>query len=64
MGVRFRKRKRLAPGVDLNIGKRGGSLSFGPRGARLNVGRRGLMGTLTVLGTGLSYVWRSKRRRG
>ena len=63
MGLRFRRRKRLMPGVDVNIGKRSGSLSVGPRGARLNVGRRGLAGTLTLLGTGLSYAWRAKRRR-
>ena len=61
MGWRFRKRTKLLPGVDLNLGKRGGSVSVGPRGARLNLGRRGLTGTLTLLGTGLSYVWRRKR---
>ena len=61
MGWRFRRRTKLFPGVDLNLGKRGPSVSAGPRGARLNVGRRGLAGTLTLLGTGLSYVWRRKR---
>ncbi len=61
MGLRFQKRKKLLPGVTLNIGKRGPtSLSFGRRGARVAVGRRGLQATLTLLGTGLSYV---KRRR-
>ena len=63
MGWRFQRRKKLLPGVTLNVGKRGGSVSFGPRGAKLNVGRRGLTGTLSLLGTGLSYVWRSGRRR-
>ena len=62
MGWRFQRRRKLGRGVTLNVGKRGGSLSFGPRGAKLNVGRRGLTGTATVLGTGLSYVWRRKRR--
>ena len=61
MAWRYRRRKKLAPGVLLNLGKRSASVSLGPRGAKLNVGRRGLMGTLTVLGTGLSYVWRKKR---
>jgi len=62
VGWQYRRRKKLAPGVTLNVGKRGGSLSFGPRGAKLNVGRRGVMTTATLLGTGLSYVWRKKRR--
>ena len=62
MGWRYRKRKKLLPGVTLNLGKRSASVSMGPRGAKLNVGRRGLTATATLLGTGLSYVWR--RRRG
>jgi uncharacterized protein DUF4236 len=62
MGYRFRRRKKLFPGVTLNVGKRGGSLSFGPRGAKVNVGRRGVMATATLLGTGLSYVKRLGRR--
>lgn len=62
MGWRFRRRKKLLPGVTLNVGKRGGSLSLGRRGASLNVGRRGGGATISLLGTGLSYVWRRKRR--
>ena len=62
MGWRFQRRKRLLPGLTLNVGKRGGSLSLGRRGRRLNVGRRGVTGTVSVLGTGLSYVKRLGRR--
>lgn len=62
MGLRFRKRKRLLPGVTLNLGKRGGSLSLGRRGGSLNLGRRGPTATVSVLGTGLSYVKRLGRR--
>lgn len=62
VGFRFQRRKRLASGLTLNVGKRGGSLSFGRRGAKLNVGRRGVTGTVTLLGTGLSYVKRLGRR--
>jgi hypothetical protein len=58
MGFRFQRRKKLLPGLTLNVGKRGGSLSVGPRGAKLNAGRRGVTGTVTLLGTGLSYVKR------
>lgn len=53
----------MLPGVTLNLGKRGGSLSFGRRGAKLNVGRRGATGTVSLLGTGLSYVKRLKGRQ-
>ena len=63
MGWRFRRRKKIAPGVTLNLGKTGGSFSFGRRGASVNVGRRGTQATISVLGTGLSYVKRLGRRR-
>jgi hypothetical protein len=59
---RFRKRKRLLPGVTLNLSKQGGSLSVGRRGASLNLGRRRPTATVSVLGTGLSYVKRFGRR--
>jgi Protein of unknown function (DUF4236) len=61
MPLRFQKRRKLLPGVTLNLGKRSASASVGPRGAKLNVGRRGLTATATLLGTGLSYVWRKRR---
>jgi hypothetical protein len=58
---RFQRRKKLLPGVTLNLGKRGPSVSVGPRGARLTAGRRSLTATLSLLGTGLAYVWRRRR---
>lgn len=61
MGWRFQRRKKLLRGVTLNVGKRGGSVSFGRRGGRLNVGRRGVTGTVSLVGTGLSYVKRLRR---
>jgi hypothetical protein len=61
MSWRFQRRKRLLPGVTLNLGKRGPSLSAGPRGARATVGRRGLTATVSLLGTGLAYMWKRKR---
>lgn len=63
MGWRFRRRKKIGPGMSLNLGKRGASMSFGRRGASLNVGRRGAQGTISLLGTGLSYVARLGKRR-
>jgi Protein of unknown function (DUF4236) len=61
VGWRFQRRRKLFPGLTLNVGKHGPSMSVGPRGAKLNVGRRGLTATATLLGTGLSYVWRRRR---
>ena len=62
MGWRFQRRKKLLPGVTLNVGKRSGSLSVGRRGAKMSAGPRGVTATLSLLGTGLAYVWRRRRR--
>jgi hypothetical protein len=62
MSLRFRRRARLGSGLTLNIGKRGpSSLRVGPRGLGLSVGRRGIVATVSLLGTGLGYVFRRKR---
>lgn len=62
MAWRFQKRKKILPGVTLNLSKRGAGVSVGPRGARVSAGPRGLTATLSLLGTGLAYVWRRRRR--
>ncbi len=62
MGWRFQRRKKLLPGMTLNLGKRGASVRVGRRGAGATVGRRGLAATLSLLGTGLSYTVRRRRR--
>jgi uncharacterized protein DUF4236 len=62
VGWRFQRRKTILPGLTLNLGRRGPSVSVGPRGARLTAGRRGLTATLSLLGTGLAYVWRARRK--
>ena len=41
MGWGFRKTKRIAPGLRLNVGKRSLGLSIGGRGARLSSNTRG-----------------------
>jgi hypothetical protein len=54
MGIRFRKRIKLAPGLHLNLSGSGLSMSAGPRGASMTFGRRG--GTYMntgIPGTGL-----------
>ncbi|MEA3250610.1 MAG: DUF4236 domain-containing protein [Pseudomonadota bacterium] len=38
MAFRFQRRITLAPGLRLNLSKRGMGLSVGPRGASLSVG--------------------------
>jgi hypothetical protein len=45
----------------LNLSKRGPGISVGPRGAKVSGGRRGITATLSLLGTGLAYVWRKRR---
>lgn len=54
--LRFRRRIRLAPGVHLNVSKRGLSTSFGPRGFHYTVGHRQRRTTVGIPGTGLSYT--------
>ena len=54
MGFRFRRSIRLAPGIRLNVGKRGVSLSAGVRGASMSFGSRGTYRNVGIPGTGLS----------
>lgn len=57
MGWRFQRRVRIVPGVRLNFGKRGTSISFGHRGFWYTIGARGRRrATLGFPGTGLSYT--------
>jgi len=62
MGFRFIRRKKIAPGITLNLSKGGGSLSFGPRGARVSAGTSGVRKTVGVPGTGLYYTERKSGR--
>lgn len=56
MGFNFRKSLKIAPGVRLNITKKGiSSLSIGGKGARVNLGKKGTRTTVGLPGTGLSY---------
>ncbi|MBS3821946.1 MAG: DUF4236 domain-containing protein, partial [Phycisphaerae bacterium] len=41
MAFRFFRRTKIAPGLSLNLSKRGVSASVGPRGAKLTAGTRG-----------------------
>ena len=64
MGFNFRKSLKIAPGVRLNIGKKGiSSVSVGGKGVRVNVGKKGTRTTVGVSGTGLSYSHNQTHRR-
>ena len=56
MGFNFRKSFKIAPGVKLNVTKKGiSSVSVGKNGARVNVSRKGTKTTVGIPGSGLSY---------
>ena len=55
MSFRFRRSIKIIPGVRLNVGKRGMSVSTGVRGARVTFGSSGTRVTAGLPGSGLSY---------
>lgn len=55
MGWRVQQRVQLFPGVRLNLGRRGMSLTVGRPGLSVNLGPRGSHLNLGVPGTGISY---------
>ncbi|MGI9115099.1 MAG: hypothetical protein DLM52_08265 [Chthoniobacterales bacterium] len=56
MGFRFRRSISVLPGVRVNIGKTGASVSAGVPGARVTFGRTGTRATVGVPGTGVRYT--------
>ncbi len=62
MGFRFRKSIKLGKGVRLNLGKKSVGLSFGGKGFRTSINsKRGITSTLSIPGTGISYITTSKK---
>ena len=55
MGFRFYRRIKIAPGVSLNLGKKGASVSIGPRGAKMTFGKNGTRTSVGIPGTGMRY---------
>lgn len=55
MAFRFRNSIKIAPGVRVNLGKKGGSVSVGGRGGSVNFGSRGVYSNVGIPGTGLNY---------
>ena len=64
MALKFRKRIKIAPGINLNLSKSGVSTSIGKPGATINVGKRGVRATLGIPGTGVSWSSTSSLRNG
>ncbi|MFA7577811.1 MAG: DUF4236 domain-containing protein [Candidatus Muiribacteriota bacterium] len=56
MGFRFFRRKKILPGVTLNLSKGGVSVSLGVRGAKYTISKSGTRKTLGLPGTGLFYT--------
>ena len=55
MGLIFRKRIKILPGIHINLGKSGVSTSIGRRGASVNIGKRGTYFNTGLPGTGMYY---------
>jgi hypothetical protein len=60
MGWNFRRSFKLLPGIRLNVGKTGTSISFGVRGLRTAIGRRRTTTTVGIPGSGLSFTANSR----
>lgn len=63
MGFRFRKVKKLLPGVKININKNSASMSLGPQGMKTTIGSKGTHNTIGLPGSGLSYTTYSSHSR-
>ena len=55
MGLRFRRRLQIFPGLYLNFSGSGVSVTLGVPGANVNLSKRGIEGTAGLPGTGLHY---------
>lgn len=54
MALRFNKRKKILPGVYVNLSKKGLSTTIGPKGASVNISKRGTYLNTSIPGTGIS----------
>ena len=62
MGLRFRRRLRIFPGLWLNVSKRSGSLSAGGRGVTVNLSPKGHQETISAPGLNKSSDGRVSKR--
>lgn len=64
MGLNYRKKIKIAPGVNLNISKKGvSSVSIGKRGASLNINKHGSRATFGIPGSGISYTTKRTNKK-
>lgn len=61
---RFYRRKRIFPGLNLNLSRSGPSLSLGIRGAHVTVGRSGVSRTVGIPGSGVFWTSRAGHHTG
>ncbi|WP_025328930.1 DUF4236 domain-containing protein [Bibersteinia trehalosi] len=52
MAFKFRKRIKIAPGITLNLSKKGVSTTIGGKGASVNIGKKGTYLNTSIPGTG------------
>jgi hypothetical protein len=64
MPLRFYRRKRVLPGVRLNMRWSGPSFTFGLRGAHVTIGKHGVRRTIGIPGSGLFFTSASGRHTG
>lgn len=65
MGLRFRKSKKIAPGVRLNLSAKSASISIGPKGFKKTFSTSGrTTTTVGIPGTGLSYSSSTTSKKG
>ncbi|CAM3888458.1 hypothetical protein VRRI112168_05040 [Vreelandella rituensis] len=64
MAFRFQRRITLAPGIRLNLSKRGIGFSVGPRGASVSIGPSGAHAHAGIPGSGLAYRTKLNTTRG
>lgn len=53
MAWNYRKRIKIAPGINLNLSKGGVSTSIGAKGAKITIGKNGTYLNTSIPGTGL-----------
>jgi len=63
MALRIRKSIKIAPGIRLNVGKKGLSTSLGGKGFTVNVGKKGTRVTTGIPGSGISasHLFKAKQ---
>lgn len=67
MGFRFKKSKKIAPGIKMNFGKKSAGISFGGKRGGLSFNSKtGARARVSIPGTGISYSTKlggSKKRK-